>query len=258
MKWATNFDKCTVCGSIEKPHKARGMCTSCYGRYINRKLGESQEFTCINCGKVFIPDWYSSIPRKFCCQACERAYRIGKPRGKHLTKEEVIAIMRTAIVSAGKYLSMSELCKQAHICYETLTKLGISRVEVYKDIDVGQPRSLEDSAYYILSEYIPDLSLNKVFDDCYSPKHKKLRFDLYSEALNLLIEIDGEHHRNNTTQEYLQYFQQCDSMKENYAVSKGITFVRVPIKRRQAVSKELIFAYLPESIVRTISSQASS
>ena len=256
--WSKKFDKCIVCGTTSVPHHGKGMCHLCYSKYITKALGAKQEFTCLNCGKVFTPEWYSGIPRKFCCDKCSREYHTGRHRGVQPTREGVLTAMREAILSAGEYIPMPKLCRAAHICYDTLIKLGISRIEVYKGISVGQPVSLEDTAYYILSEYMPDLVINKVFDDCYSPKGKKLRFDLYSKQYNFLCEVDGEHHRNNTTQEYLQYFQQCDAMKEQYAKEKGITFVRIPVKRRQQVTKELIFEYLPEELSRTISSQGAA
>lgn len=255
--WATKFDKCVVCGTTEIPHKAKGLCEVCYGRKVNKTLGTKQSFVCATCGKVFVPAWYASTGRKFCSHECSIKYHTGKSRGIKHTKEEVIERMRTEVLSAGKYIPLKDLCKVAHICYNTLVSLGITRVEVYKGIQVGQPTSVEDDAYYILSEYIPDLCINKVFDDCFSPKGKKLRFDLYSKTFNFLMEIDGEHHRLQTKQEYLAYFQQCDALKEHYALSKGITFIRVPVKRNQVVTYDLIMRNMPTELARTISSQAN-
>lgn len=28
--WSKKYEKCTVCGTTEKPHQANGLCTSCY------------------------------------------------------------------------------------------------------------------------------------------------------------------------------------------------------------------------------------
>ena len=36
MKWAKEYGKCRSCGSTERPHRARGLCTSCYWKEYNQ------------------------------------------------------------------------------------------------------------------------------------------------------------------------------------------------------------------------------
>lgn len=250
--WAKNYDKCIECGTTERKHKAKGLCARCYEKYssAHRVAVSNQKFTCLNCGKEFAPKWKVNSPRKFCCHKCSEEYHTGKPRGKQRTREEIITAMRSEILKRNEYIQMPELMRVAHTCYDTITKLNITRIEVYRGIDVGQPNSVEDQAYYILSDYIDDLEMSKVFDDCRSPKGRKLRFDLYSESLNLLIEVDGVHHRESNSSTAMLYFRECDRMKEVYAVKKGIRFVRVEVRRHERVTKEILLRYLPDDVVQ--------
>ncbi len=39
--WSTKYDACVLCGTIEKPHMAKGMCNTCYQRFwANKKRAE--------------------------------------------------------------------------------------------------------------------------------------------------------------------------------------------------------------------------
>jgi hypothetical protein len=36
-KWARHFDKCIICGTIEREHEGHGMCTNCFCRTAYQK-----------------------------------------------------------------------------------------------------------------------------------------------------------------------------------------------------------------------------
>ena len=187
-KWARNYDKCVVCGTTERKHKAKGMCTLCYSMKANKELAKKQVFTCIQCGIVFSPESYASTPRKFCSHKCSEEYHTGKNRGPIRTKEEVLEKMRSAILASDTYLAKPALLRAAKICDETFTKLGLTMVEIYDGMPIKKKQFIEEVAYYLLKPFIPDLEYSKIFDDCVSPKGYKLRFDLYTRENKLFIE----------------------------------------------------------------------
>lgn len=247
-KWSQNFDACVSCGTTEIKHHGKGLCDKCYKHFGHIKRATKQAFVCIQCNKVFFPKFYSRVPRKFCSQECSIKYHAGKNRGKVKTKAEVIAKMRAAILEAGYYIPQPKLMRAAGICYETYVKLGISILDVYAGLGIKKYLSKEDRAYYALKPYIPDIKVNKSFDDCRSPKGYKLRFDLFSEDLGLLIEIDGEHHRFNTKVPEMAFVLECDRIKDDYAKRKGFEMVRIPFARKEYPTLNNLLSHFPEDI----------
>lgn len=245
MVWSRKYDKCLSCGTTEIPHKAKGLCNKCYGHETNKRLGARQKFTCMQCGKVFSPLFYASTPRKFCSDECSAAWHTGYERGKFHSREELYAAMQQAVLSSGHYLAQAKLLRATHCCYETMRKFDISPVEINYSVGMLPERnSAELTAYYILKKHLPDLRSDHVFYDCLSPKGNVLRYDLYSQDKNLLIEIDGAHHDWDTKQEGLQLVQECDRIKDAYANEHGINMVRVPLGERGVVTEDLLRSVL--------------
>jgi len=55
-KWAINYDKCITCGTTDITHCAKGMCKSCYKKYLyekskNKKRWSEKYEKCIDCGR---------------------------------------------------------------------------------------------------------------------------------------------------------------------------------------------------------------
>ena len=243
--WNTSYKSCTCCGTTKLPFKAKGLCTKCYANETNLKLGAKQLFTCITCGVKFSPKHYSSIGRKFCSKDCDLEYKTGQIRCRFTTKIGLLNHLECVILEAGKYLTQRELLSAAKISYETLKKFDISIIELHNSVGIRKKRVFfEDISFYLLKDVIPDLRYNHVFPNCVSPEGRVLKFDLYSEALNLVIEIDGEHHRWNTTQALFQKVQWYDRLKDKYTYDNGISMVRIPVAPKQRITLEFLLGYI--------------
>ena len=62
-------------------------------------------------------------------------------------------------------------------------------------------------------------------------KGEKLYLDFYIPSLNTIIEYDGGHHvyqRSNKTRESLEEIQRKDALRDEYAMYKGLSMVRIP------------------------------
>lgn len=81
---------------------------------------------------------------------------------------------------------------------------------------------LEEHNIYFQQEYS--------FEDLISERGKKLRFDFFIPAMNLLIEYDGIQHFENTfrlPEEEYQYRLSLDKLKDNYAKEHNYTLIRI-------------------------------
>lgn len=38
IHWAMKYDKCIACHTTNKPHKAKGLCTTCYYKQYKRRI----------------------------------------------------------------------------------------------------------------------------------------------------------------------------------------------------------------------------
>ena len=230
------------------PHKAKGLCTKCYGHIININLGKKQQFTCLNCGEIFSPKFHASNNhRKFCCHKCSVQYHTGKTRGVETDKENVHKRLITAVQKAGAYLPQKELLHKAHMCYNTMRKYGFNAPMINFEAGFSKDNSTsEQLAYNYLKHFIPDLIAEKTFEDCRSLKGYKLRFDLYSKKMNLLIEIDCSYHHYSTKRTMIENQLINDKLKNLYAKEHNIQMVRIPVKDHTKVSQSDIAKALPE------------
>ena len=93
----------------------------------------------------------------------------------------------------------------------------------------------------------------KTFNDLHSPKNKKLRYDFYIQAHNILIEFDGAQHFKKVrwqhdhpdaqVDELYNYLVECDHLKNEYADANKIKLYRIKyteIKNIDTILKVLL------------------
>ena len=102
---------------------------------------------------------------------------------------------------------------------------------------------------WLLRHNIP-FQPQKSFPDCTNPlTNYKLRFDIYIHSQNLLIEVDGLQHFPESigvpmfgipiTQKMYESVKNKDDIKTQYAHSKGIYLLRIPIPK-SATNKTIV------------------
>ena len=81
------------------------------------------------------------------------------------------------------------------------------------------------------------------FDDCLTPKGRKMKFDFYISSLNVLIEFDGEQHYYASDMfggnESFERVKKYDVIKNQYAKRKGIRLIRIPFFKRSKIDEVL-------------------
>lgn len=84
-RWAMNYDKCIECGTTERKHIGKGLCTKCH-RSLMRELKKQKRFSkwarkydcCVDCGRIDRP--HAANGR---CGTCDTNYhnrQKGKPK----------------------------------------------------------------------------------------------------------------------------------------------------------------------------------
>ena len=88
------------------------------------------------------------------------------------------------------------------------------------------------------------------FSDCINPKtNNQLKFDIYIEDINLIIECDGTQHyvknsyfNNLALQAGYTPVYETDKIKEEYCNNHNIKLIRIPYSR--IVTKEYVQSFL--------------
>lgn len=150
------------------------------------------------------------------------------------------------IEKCPRFVSQQEICDTFNISLSFLTKSNIDTIAL--NAKVGKSNScnyFEVLAVQVLRDLgIQDIHLQKTFGDCRSNFGFLLRFDIYLEEYNLLIELDGPQHWDEKHRFYKESTKINDETKTRYASSKGITLVRVPYNGRFKLKEYLKTKFL--------------
>lgn len=80
-KWSMYYDRCQKCGTVEKPHAGKGLCSSCYAKdlYVKDKPRWSKQYdACLGCGRTDRP--HSAKGLCGSCYGNELNRKKGKPK----------------------------------------------------------------------------------------------------------------------------------------------------------------------------------
>lgn len=129
-------------------------------------------------------------------------------------------------LQTGVYFYSSVYNVAYGLCTGTKKSIGEEKIE----------QSLNDLGISYMRE--------KTFPDLRSPKGACLRYDFWIPKLKTIIEYDGQQHYVPVEIwggiEHLQYLQQCDKIKDDYAREKGYKIIRVNYKDKNNINKNFI------------------
>lgn len=105
----------------------------------------------------------------------------------------------------------------------------------------------ENTMAILFDKYNISYEREYTFDDCLSPKNRKLKYDFFISKLNMLIELDGQHHFKvisysddmDKNEENYKNVVLYDEIKNKYAIENNIKLIRVPYTD---------FKYIPEIV----------
>lgn len=198
-------------------------------------------FTCKYCGKEFIPNYSLSKKRilHFCSKSCKTKFQ----KQGYYNKTQLENSIKKIIKEAGRYMTVKEVIDKLNISSKTLSHFNISILSLNRELNMKKPQSMFE--YYVgvyLDEIFKDVQSQVTFDNCVSPKGYLLKFDFFSKSNNIIVEADGNQHKNKNHYFSSEYTLECDKIKEDFCRKMGINLIRIPYNRQ--VTKEYIMKYL--------------
>lgn len=142
--------------------------------------------------------------------------------------------IRDYISKVNRYVPQIEICEYFKVSLSFLTKSKIDTVSLNAELGFNTVCNyFEITAVEALRELnIQEICLQKTFKDCRSKLGFLLRFDLYIPTYNLLLELDGSQHWDETHEFYRDNLIENDSIKEVYAKINGYNFARIKFKSK--------------------------
>ena len=132
------------------------------------------------------------------------------------------------------------LCECGNICYISTNNLITKHTQSCgcNHLSIGEQNIidiLEQNKIKYIKEYTPS---NLIFNDT----KFNGRFDFYLPDYNRLIEYDGEQHFNQSEffNSSLEYIQNHDKIKNQWAIDNNITLIRIPYWERDNITLQMI------------------
>lgn len=212
---------------------------------------EKRVFECKLCGNKFSPSYRLSRHRnlEYCSKIC--AGKI-KANGIYHRASDIKLSAIEKIKQKGRYMTKGEICNSLQISSKTLTAYNVSIIECNKLAGFKQPRRFFEQLVYEVLADIYDVRREVSFETCLSPKGNLLRFDFMLIGANVLIEADGDQHKERENSWWSSYRQLCDEIKNKYAKDEGFILIRIPYQN--ILTKEYVLSYLAEAYKTTTQS----
>lgn len=173
---------------------------------------------------------------RFCSRKCSSTLVNATGQGPRYVDSELLARIATVINSHERCLAQEELITEVNISHKVLRARDWTMEFLYNS--AGRTYELphlasrfEDRVFSVLSELVPGMVIedDKTLPGMLGFKKGEQRADLFIHELNLLVEADGDQHLDGRGDlENLDYIQANDRLKNNYALSNGITLIRIP------------------------------
>lgn len=153
-------------------------------------------------------------------------------------RDELIGKIVEWIKSEGYYCDRAHIQKQFRLDFECTWKgLNLSAEELNAQAGMTMPKSrttswFEEYAYTMFCKHFGErfVDRQKQFKDCLTIKGRRAKFDFYIQHINVLVEIDGMQHYDETNKWYKQELVENDRRKDEYASRMGIPLHRVRVK----------------------------
>ena len=207
-------------------------CSACREKYPTTIPQQSKK-PCEQCGEPFT---HMRKDARFCSFTCSSKWLNATGQGPRYDDSELLARIVTVINSHERCLSQEELLAEARVTHKVLLAREWTMEFLYTsagrsyDAPVLNSR-FEERVYSVLSDLVPGMVIehDKTLPGMLGFKKGEQRADLFIQELNLLVEADGDQHLDGRGDlENLDYIQANDRLKNNYALSNGITLIRIP------------------------------
>ena len=201
---------------------------------------------CGRCGNQFVTSLSSINNGSGMCPTCGSEVCGSKTK---YSMEDIIEMSNidgvSMVVNPEDYKNMETklkfLCSSCNQQYTTTPHLyiigGFTRCENCKIKSQGQ-EDIKNVLNEFRVEYIPQMR----FDDCRDKR--RLPFDFYLPAYNLLIQFNGGQHYYSVEyfggQEHLEYVQKHDAMKKQYAIDNGFDYLVISYEDQKNIREILI------------------
>jgi predicted Zn-ribbon and HTH transcriptional regulator len=204
------------------------------------------------CGYEYRPDIYEFVQGKRKCPKCK-----GAILRKHFAQTLEAVIARVEQMTDKEYsfvdthyVNANTLHKYRHNTCGTIFEKKWNKFRVGQRCPNCLRRGMDSMSYHYLKDifeyFAIEYELEKEYEACFNSKTgKRLKFDFYIPAINLLIEVDGEQHeRASYGKENFKETQYRDNLKNSYVEKEKIELLRIPAK---------LWSRLPEVIAPYIS-----
>ena len=270
--------QCTTCGADMKSLYGETTCETC--RKKARLLTSASEATCAHCGKKFTRQYYNEqlcasckdtsnsitckcvvcgslftpkrrTPCKTCSRKCQGLYVQANGFGMKYDDTALLQRIITHIKNTGIPISLDALgLELGGITHKVFTARGwtlqwlIEQAGIDTLIVPSNTSIFERSIYYMLVEIIgkEQIQLQKTFDSCRSATGRRLRFDFYLSAYNLIIEADGVQHYCEEAakpQWDVSSTKRNDKIKNNWCLQNNINLLRIKYIRGKSKTQDI-------------------
>jgi hypothetical protein len=164
----------------------------------------------------------------FCSKSCKTRFQRNS-----LTKEKLESEIIDYVIRENKYCTMHEILIGINRSSKTITNLCVKIKDLQSKIGFIKPKSLfQNKVHTALLGIFDDIECEKIFSDLISPKGYELRVDFFIKSLKLIIEADGNQHSDVVHPWFSRYNEQCDIIKNQYAIKNGLRLIRIPYSKK--------------------------
>ena len=182
-----------------------------------------------------------TVETTFCSRSCASRYKFkNNPQNsiiKILPNKDIIEQEILDFISSQQtYCTTAEVLKGINRSSKSLTKLGISIVELNTKLGFFKIKSIfEKRISTILLKNYKIIEYQKTFKGLVGITGYPLKVDFYIPSLNLVVEADGDQHKNinhpwhnnNPNGSIAMY----DDIKNNFMIENNINIIRIPYKK---------------------------
>lgn len=247
---------CGNCGAtFLKPYKhgyaGIKFCPAC--REGGNAVIKAHPRACKQCGKTFRPG-RTRQGAELCSRFCQGTWINAQGLGPKHNDEELLARLVKSIVSVPYCMSQQQLTAETGVAHKTLSSRKWTMAYLYSEAGVPYTKpslasKLEDSVFSVLTSAFPGVEIftQHKLPGMLGVKGGDLRADFFVPSLNLMVEADGNQHRDSRGGQYpTEYIQANDRNKDAYAKKHGIRLVRIPQSMvRSSMRKKLLEAVTP-------------
>lgn len=191
-----------------------------------------KSLVCKSCGIEYLPTYGNrkSAYHKtdFCSKQCAAWFMNGG-----LTSDKIESEIELFIISKNRYCDFGEICSGIKRSSKTLRKYKVNHVLLNERLGFFRSYKVsvfQEKIYTFLCNKYSDITCEYTNSKLLSPKGYNLRIDFYIPSIHTFIEADGKQHYDKNHMWFSEYLQECDRIKDNFALELEAKMIRIPYK----------------------------